>query len=257
MEQLLANNLDWRVDGIVFKDAGGDKTGIKELAAGTSDYVKVAKQFNERFKTDVWPNVKLILPPKIKRIFELDVMWRWDEFNAMRKKLKDQGVEPKPGAQEGNEQRRFHGTRMTCDFQGKPCADPKCNGCRIIEGGKLDLDRSGKEAIAKGFKPSFFGDGLYFTSYSHTAKGYGLKDGKKYPPLNMEDFVGDGAGNCILVFSVLCGNVEKISVKPGAASLPDLVPGFHSRVVNKTNGIDELVIFSEAQVMPRFVITFP
>lgn len=256
MEADIKAGKDWRVDDIVFQDAGGDKTRLLQLQAGDPEYIKIEDHFKTRFQTDVWPGSPKINPPAIKRIFTVDVSWRWAEFEAMRTRFVTHGVVPRGKAQPGNEQRRFHGTRMVCDFQGKPCTDPKCNGCSIISNGKLDLDRCGKEAIAKGFKPSFFGDGLYFTSYSHTAKGYGLKDGKNYPPKNMQDFVNPGAGNCILVLSVLCGNVERKELPPGAAQLPDLAPGYHSRVVNKSNGIDELVIFSEAQVMPRALITF-
>lgn len=50
----------------------------------------------------------------------------------------------------------------------------------------------------------------------------------------------------------LCGDAEMVA----GATTADLPPDKHSRVVDKTTGVDELVIFHEDQVMPRYLLKF-
>mmetsp|Transcript_371 Transcript_371/g.1089 ORF Transcript_371/g.1089 Transcript_371/m.1089 type:complete len:123 (+) Transcript_371:3-371(+) len=121
-----------------------------------------------------------------------------------------------------------------------------------MQEGKFRLDKVGNMAKAKGFAPSFYGDGLYYTSCSHTAKGYGLAPGKNHPPWNLQDFVSKDAGNAVFVVSVLVGKPDEVKDRT-TSGLPR---GTHSRVVAKHTGVDELVVFNEAQALPTHVIVF-
>jgi len=162
-------------------------------------------------------------------------------------------VKPYQRAGPGNEKRRFHGTRLLCDFSsGLPCKDSACNACRIVERGHFKLDRAGAMSRSKGYNPNLYGDGIYFTSWAHTAKGYGMAPGKTPPPKNLEDFVDPSAGNAVFVVDVLVGDPEMVT-QPMRGRLPQ---GKHSRVVNKANGIDELVVFEESQALPIALLVF-
>lgn len=149
----------------------------------------------------------------------------------------------------GNENRRWHGTSMRCtgDFllRGRICGDEGCGICRIIETARFRMDKAGDNT--GGGK---FGDGLYFTSRASTAKGYGLAKGLRAPPENVEDFVSPGAGNALLLCGVLVGRCQLVRRRTKEC-LPD---AFHSRVVGKSSGVDELVVFSEDQVMPMYLV---
>eukprot|EP00930_Biecheleria_cincta_P053131 TRINITY_DN3848_c0_g3_i2.p1 TRINITY_DN3848_c0_g3~~TRINITY_DN3848_c0_g3_i2.p1 ORF type:complete len:499 (+),score=39.23 TRINITY_DN3848_c0_g3_i2:41-1537(+) len=166
------------------------------------------------------------------------------------------------GTTPGNVQRRFHGTKMKCTFSGSPCSDASCGVCGIIKNGFLM-----KYAI-KGNNPSslFFGRGLYSTSASSSALRYAKKP---------KSTTIDGA---IFVSLVACGKCEKLD----GSNLTDTrledqdgpPSGCHSRVVNNPHDAvsyknlaskygtpllycdDEVVVFDEDAMMPRYLITF-
>jgi len=151
------------------------------------------------------------------------------------------------GKSPGNVQRRFHGTRMKCVFNGTFCKDKDCSACRILESG-FDMSHLGKWSGNNGD----YGGGIYFTSLSSTAKGYGLakEDGFTFGNGN---WMKADAGNCILLCSIACGNAEHVKGKTDEAIDTSQ---FNSRVVIKGNGVDELVIPQASQAKPRFVLVF-
>merc|ERR1712032_1036419 len=71
------------------------------------------------------------------------------------------------GRSPGNQQRRFHGTKMKCRFSGTPCTDRRCRMCQILRSGfniEFLSEGSGNDG--------WFGSGHYTTSKSSTAFGY-------------------------------------------------------------------------------------
>merc|ERR1712060_566218 len=103
----------------------------------------------------------------------------------------------------GNVQRRFHGTRCKCKFNGTLCKDSECSTCGIISKG-FDMAKLGAWSGNAGH----YGGGLYFTSMSSTAKGYGLANGYEFKKGNWMDAK---AGNCVLLVKIACGRVETVT----------------------------------------------
>merc|ERR1712176_1214485 len=95
------------------------------------------------------------------------------------------------GTNPGNQQRRFHGTKMKCDFNGQPCGQQECNACSIIsKGWSMQYCKPGG---------AFFGVGMYCTSSSSASSRY-AKQGYHF----------NGA---ILVAGVACGKPEVLEGK--------------------------------------------
>jgi len=102
-----------------------------------------------------------------------------------------------------------------------------------------------------------YGDGLYFSKNSMTAKGYGLAPPCVRPPANMQHFVSADAGNAVFVALILRGATEEerevVTDECRGSRLP---PQYKSRHVMKESGIEEYVIFDEARAIPRYLIIF-
>jgi len=219
------------------------------LLSGGGTYGSILSQFKEKWRPSSWGWGDVPMPT-ISNIFVLHLPQQRSKFEAKRQEI----VSKRPGLQNhgkhagpGNCQRRFHGTRLKCNFQGTPCHDTECSACMIIKAGRFDKRRNG----AYTGKAGSYGDGVYFTSASHTAKGYGLAKGVPHPKdsHSLSGFVSPGAGNCIFVVKVLAGLAE-------TGGTGTLGAQYDSRVVNKTTGNDELVIWDEDQALPTYVITF-
>eukprot|EP00927_Polykrikos_kofoidii_P023939 TRINITY_DN21875_c0_g1_i1.p1 TRINITY_DN21875_c0_g1~~TRINITY_DN21875_c0_g1_i1.p1 ORF type:complete len:520 (-),score=74.53 TRINITY_DN21875_c0_g1_i1:78-1571(-) len=218
-------------------------------------FAEIRAQFEVGWNTQKWGYKTS--PPQIEHIFSINVPTAlWMDYEGGKEQIGSVSVSEKHpqcnGENPGNEMRRFHGTRLVCDFQGEPCNDPGCSVCRIIQGGRFSLSCIGEGSKNMGH----FGSGLYFTSFSNTAKGYGLDPaaGLTPPPKSMKDFVSLRAGNAVIVALVIAGRPQIVEV-PTTDPLP---PGFNSRLaIKKTTKVDELVIFNENQVIPRYLITFP
>jgi len=130
------------------------------------------------------------------------------------------------GENPGNQQRRFHGTFLKCSFKGKPCSSSACSACCIIKSG-FDISKLGSGSGNTGW----FGPGHYSTSLPSTAVGYGTH-------------------NCLMVVRVAAGLAEKTSSKTTSG----VSPGYNSRVVNKTTGVDELMVPEDDQMLPAYII---
>ena len=74
------------------------------------------------------------------------------------------------GKNPGNQQRRFHGTRLACSFNGTVCSDSSCAICSIMRNG-FDLGRAGQAAGTR------FGAGAYSSSTSSKAHSYTKANG--------------------------------------------------------------------------------
>lgn len=126
----------------------------------------------------------------------------------------------------GNQQRRLHGTRQKCKFNGQPCSDSGCAACCIIREG-YDISHLSEGSGNTGW----YGQGHYTTSWWSTAFGY---------------------GNVIFIVNVAAGKAQKVTGK----TLDALPAGYHSRIIDKDSGVDELVVFNDDQMLPLYLVTF-
>lgn len=230
---------DQLLDSAVLEETGC--TECTKLLPDSDAYQEFHRLFVQKWDTTRWPSVagRDVPPPPILEIFELSSHGQATCYKAKQRAI-DMLPGPKEGTRPGNAKRRFHGARMTCDFQGTPCRDPRCTVCRVVEQGSFST-----ESVA--------GCGIRFSAGTHTAKGQGLAPGKEPPPTNLEHFVSFTAGNAVFVADVLLGRPQTV------ASQTDALPpaGVHSRVADQACGVDEIVIFDEAQALPRALILFP
>jgi len=216
------------------------ETECTRLVPDSDAYQEFHRLFMQKWDTTRWPSVagRNVPPPQILDIFSVSTEGKADSY-----KEKQRAIDLEPGLKEGkrpgNEKRRFHGARMTCDFQGAPCRDPRCAVCRIVEQGGFSNDQISSGAIR-------------FSAGTHTAKGQGLAPGKEPPPANLDHFVGAAAGNAVFVADVLLGRSQIVSSHTSAA----LPAGTHSRIADKACGVDEILIYDDAQALPRALILF-
>uniref|UniRef100_A0A7S0AJ34 NADAR domain-containing protein n=1 Tax=Pyrodinium bahamense TaxID=73915 RepID=A0A7S0AJ34_9DINO len=213
------------------------------LQPGTQKYDSLKNQYEGKWDTSRCP------PTPIKAIYEVNQ--RSDIFNNFHGSCNRIGNVKcfGHGTNPGNVQRRFHGTRMTCR-QGdtwQACHDRRCSACRIVEEG-FDLGKLGAWSGNKGQ----YGGGLYFTSRSSTAKGYGIDKGAGFS-FDNGNWMDPRAGNAVLIVNIACGRVENVK---GACTHQLDTSQFDSRKVDKSSGADELVIFDSAQTLVRAVIVF-
>lgn len=211
----------------------------KLLSPGNQRYEEVKNQYEAKWDSGRGS------PTPIRAIYEVVPSTSLDnDFNTTIKSI---GNVPTfgNGTNPGNVQRRFHGTRLKCAFNGVCCGDTECSACSIVTSG-FDMSRLGKWSGNKGH----YGGGIYFTSMSSTAKGYGTKSGYSWSSGNWSD---PNAGNAILVVKVACGRVETVKDKTND---PVDFSSYDSRKIDKDTGVDELVVFKREQAMPRFLICF-
>lgn len=141
----------------------------------------------------------------------------------------------------GNRQRRFHGSYCTCQFSGQPCsnAGAGCPVCGIIQNG-FGIGFLGNNTG----NPGFFGKGHYSTSMSSSAYGFAT-----HGP-------GGAAGSTpvILVCAVAVGRADIVAATSGSQNTTPLPSGCHSRVVDKSSGVDELMVPEDSQMLPKYMI---
>lgn len=180
-----------------------DKAKFDELVA----------QFNSKWKDPGQP-------PKIKSIWNVNadaIQKQHEQYcdSIGNVPIKGHGQNP------GNQQRRFHATKLGCRFAGKPCKDSQCFVCSIIKTGF----KSSKAGTSAGTR---FGAGIYCSSTSSKAYSYGKQ--------------------AMFIVGVACG------IGDMAGSSGPLPPGTHSRIVN--NSDDETVVFEDAAMVPKYLILF-
>jgi len=176
-------------------------------------FAEIAKQFNDKWKDSS-------SRPTIKSIWNVEdqkLMMKHNDYCRQIGNVKVKGYGKNPG----NQQRRFHATKLECDFNGTPCTNNNCFVCSIIKTGF----QSSKAGLSAG---SRFGKGIYCSSTSSKAYMYGRK--------------------AMFVVNVACGICD---ISDSASGLSD---GTHSRIVN--NSDDECVVFDDAAMVPRYLILF-
>eukprot|EP00930_Biecheleria_cincta_P053130 TRINITY_DN3848_c0_g3_i1.p1 TRINITY_DN3848_c0_g3~~TRINITY_DN3848_c0_g3_i1.p1 ORF type:complete len:431 (+),score=34.47 TRINITY_DN3848_c0_g3_i1:52-1344(+) len=229
---------------------------ISRLDPNSGKYMDLAKQY--QITWDKGGKAKMQMPA-IKDIWDVTNYSLKSQFDTRCQQIGNVGTFGK-GTSPGNVQRRFHGTKMKCTFSGSPCNDSSCGVCGIIKNG-FQM----KYAI-KGKKPSslFFGRGLYSTSASSSAVRYAKTK-----------TTVDGA---VFIALVACGKCERLdgsNLTDTRLEDQDGAPsGCHSRVVDNPHGAksyinlaslhgdpllycdDEVVVFDDDAMLPRYVITF-
>jgi len=176
----------------------------------TAKFAEIAKQFNDKWKDSS-------SRPTIKSIWNVEdqkLMMKHNDYCRQIGNVKVKGYGKNPG----NQQRRFHATKLECDFNGTPCTNDNCLVCSAIKTGF----QSSKAGLSK------FGKGIYCSSTSSKAYMYGPK--------------------AMFVVKVACGIYDK---SDSASRLSD---GTHSRIVN--NSDDECVVFDNAAMVPTYLILF-
>lgn len=179
-----------------------------------------AKKFQElksQFENRSWSGM-----PVIDTIWDVHDSQQFLAHMAYAKSIGDVALHG-AGKNPGNQQRRFHSTMLECDFSGQPCGSSSCAVCCIIKNG-FDFGRAGSAA------GSLYGAGVYSTATPQKAFNYSR--GKK----------------SMFVVGVAAGNAD---VSTNSGPLP---PGTHSRVV--PNSLDELVVFSQGAIVPKYLILF-
>mmetsp|Transcript_61789 Transcript_61789/g.122261 ORF Transcript_61789/g.122261 Transcript_61789/m.122261 type:complete len:653 (-) Transcript_61789:263-2221(-) len=212
----------------------------KRLLPDSSAYQEFHRLFLQKWDTKRWPSVVGcdVPSPPILEIFEVNAECQAASYRDKQRAINLQ-LGPREGKRPGNEKRRFYGARMTCEFRGAPCRDPRCAVCRVVEHGSFGTDH-------------ITSTGIRFSAGAHTAKGQGLAPGKEPPPANLEHFVGAAAGNAVFVADVLLGRPQIVSSHTNDA----LRAGMHSCIADQACGVDEIVIFDGAQALPRALILF-
>lgn len=154
--------------------------GLDRLDPGDPTFENIANQFRHS-----WDSARCPVPP-IKVMYEtLPNKAILDRYTAKAAEIE----QTHPGkfradSGDGNENRRWHGTRLICNFQGSLCNCSPCAICGIISAGEFKLSKLGAATHNLGV----YGPGIYFTSKASTAKGYGLAPGNSPPPANVTDF---------------------------------------------------------------------
>lgn len=230
----------------VCRDAGpgrgvvaGPRFVCKRLDSSDQNFKEIVGHFDNK-----WDKSRDPRSTRIREIWKVTGNSHHADFEAKCKAIGNVKVFG-CGDSPGNVQRRFHGTRITCNFRGT-CSDSDCGVCGIVKNG-FSLLKLGSWSGNKGH----YGGGLYFTSMSSTAKGYGLNS-PKYSFQN-NNWMDAKAGNAVLVCLVACGRVETVS---GQISTPLNKHTHDSRKINKSTGADELVVFDEDQTLLRYVVLF-
>ncbi|RGB33356.1 hypothetical protein C1646_654462 [Rhizophagus diaphanus] len=145
----------------------------------------------------------------------------------------------------GNEQRRFHGTRMKCLLGIQTdmlCPDMNCAVCRIItEGYKLIYAKTSR------FKYQKFGDGIYFSSTSSKSDDFNKKSMKYYNGVNYK---------VMFLNKVVVGRAFELTQEKRTLTGP---PINYDSVVGEPSTLlyyDELVVYDESACIPQYLVVY-
>ena len=150
----------------------------------------------------------------------------------------------------GNERRRFHGTGATCDFavdlNRAPCTNPGCALCSILGNGLL-LAHAGSGPNASNRTTLRYGKGLYFSSTSGKSNDYAM---------HSERLRGSRRWRTMFVARVAAGRA--FCTEAAELDLTKPPDGYDSIVgeVGAHLNYDELVVYSEAAALPKFLLVY-
>ncbi|RHZ71895.1 hypothetical protein Glove_249g3 [Diversispora epigaea] len=226
---------------------------LLKLPANSQKYKDVTNQFQLAWKH---PH---------KNIPEIDSIWKIFctnemnvRYNIYREEVeRNQKLEGKPFPKgggnrlmsAGNEQRRFHGTKMSCFIgikNGQLCNDKSCAVCCIIkEGYKLRFVGTG--TISAAFQR--FGSGIYFSGTSSKSDDYNEGSLKNHYGTNYK---------VMLLNNVIVGKgspltADNMTLRTAPYGF-DSVLGEPSATGNLN--YDEVVVYEEAASIPQYLIVY-
>ncbi|RIB17971.1 hypothetical protein C2G38_2131873 [Gigaspora rosea] len=222
-----------------------------KLPANSQKYKDVAKQFK-----DAWKHPHKVTPEisKIWKIYCPEAMVsRYRLYREEVERQQQLAGKPFPRGDgkrlmsAGNEQRRFHGTKMSCLIglknDGQVCSDKSCSVCCIIRDGyKLRF-------VGTGTVFSRFGRGIYFSGTSSKSDDY--NDG------SLKDFYGVSY-KVMLLNKVVVGKGHPLTVDNMTLTAPpmgyDSVLGEPSTTGNLN--YDEVVVYREEASIPQYLIVY-
>ncbi|KAF9556030.1 ADP-ribosylation [Agrocybe pediades] len=217
-------------------DAESKGPMILEVPVGHVTFKSVADQF----KTS-WRHVGTICPP-VRRVYKILVPpASLSAYNAYRAAVEAQGQFLSSGRSEGNENRRWHGTRRVCNLGDKGqtqfCSASNCSLCCIIRT-SYDISLWGKKT---GW--GRFGKGIYTSSTSSKSNDYSSNDCKS----NLK---------AILLNKVVVGKGCKMIQDNTSLTAPPL--GYDSVLAEKGGSLnyDELVVYSNDAIRPSFLVMY-
>ncbi|KAF8890341.1 hypothetical protein CPB85DRAFT_263149 [Mucidula mucida] len=215
---------------------------IIEVPSNHPSFLSVEKQFQTSWRHGGG------YCPRVRKIFKIvlksDSLRRYDAYKADVEARGKFSLDPQRKMTEGNERRRWHGTRKDCHL-GDPghhqgpsfCASPTCSLCKIIQD-SFNLDQWGKNT---GW--GRFGKGIYTSATSSKANDY-IKNHAA------SDY------NAILLNNVVIGRGKKLTYDNtnlmAAPATFDSVLGEKGGSLNH----DEVVVYKGEAIRPSYLVVY-
>ncbi|PPQ78504.1 hypothetical protein CVT26_005143 [Gymnopilus dilepis] len=216
-------------------DAESKGPMILEVPSGHVTFKSVADQFKASWRHgSACPPVrrvyKILVPPALL-----------SAYNSYKTAVETRGQFVAAGRAEGNENRRWHGTRRICNLGDKGhtqfCSTPSCSLCCIIRT-SYDISLWGKKT---GW--GRFGKGIYTSSTSSKSNDYSHNDCKS----NLK---------AILLNKVIVGKGCKLLQDNTSLTAPPA--GFDSVLAEKGGSLnyDELVVYTNDAIRPSYLVMY-
>jgi len=209
---------------------------ILEVPLGHKTFKSVADQFKQS-----WRHTNAVCPP-VRLVYKIITpASTLVKYNAYRDAVEARGNFVSSGRSKGNENRRWHGTRRTCNlgdkYQTRPCSSSRCSLCSII--------RNSFEVSVCTTNTGWcrFGHGIYTSSTSSKSNGYSSNDCKS-------------ALKAMLLNKVIVGNGCKLRQNNDTLTAPP--QGFDSVLGEKGNVLnhDELVVYTNDAIRPSYLVMY-
>jgi len=168
----------------------------------------------------------------------------FQKYLDYRKKVEEEGNFVAQQSSEGNERRRWHGTRRACLIGDNPtdpklCALTTCALCSILRT-SFEVNRTG---TAPGRTFARFGTGVYASSTSSKSDDYSSN-------------IATSANKAILLTTVIVGRGYKVTQNDTTLTEPP--QGYHS-VLGETGGTlnyDEVVVYENDAIRPSWLVVY-
>ncbi|KAG7089296.1 hypothetical protein E1B28_010994 [Marasmius oreades] len=209
---------------------------ILEVPTGHATFKSVADQF----KTS-WRHTGTTCPP-VKRVYKvIGTQTSLSAYNTYKSNVEARGQFVAAGRSEGNENRRWHGTRRGCQLGDKGqtqfCTSTACSLCCILRT-SFDISLWGKKT---GW--GRFGKGIYTSATSSKSNDYSHNICKS--PMK-----------AILLNKVVVGKGCKLTHDNTSLTAPP--PGYDSVLAEKGGSLnyDELVVYTNDAIRPSYLVMY-
>ncbi|KAF9037691.1 hypothetical protein BJ165DRAFT_1558638 [Panaeolus papilionaceus] len=217
-------------------DAESKGPMILEVPQGHVTFKSVAEQFKAS-----WRHTGSSCPP-VKRVYKIVTpASSLASYNAYRAAVEARGQFVSSGRSAGNENRRWHGTKRSCNLGDKGhtqfCSSTSCSLCSIMRS-SFDITLWGKKT---GW--GRFGKGIYTSSTSSKSNDYSQNDCKS-------------SLKAILLNKVVVGKGCKLLQDNTTLTAPPA--GFDSVLAEKGGSLnyDELVVYNNDAIRPSFLVMY-